>query len=113
MSTAPKWGEIIRGRLLEDLQQLSKGLPPGEASAELNLEIVVGIILQLTRALGEGTLSSRDRNPAIRAILRAIGLDARRAKSVLARLPAPPKGAARAVSRRSKSQPKRTTDIAF
>ena len=46
-------------------------------------------MLQLLRALGERRLSSRDREAAIGAILRAIGLDARQVKSVLARLPAP------------------------
>ena len=109
---APKWGEVVRRRLLEDLQQLSKGLPHGEASVELNLEIVIGVILQLMRALGQGRLSSRDRDPAIGAILRAIGLDARRTKSVLAHLPAPQKDASRTGPGRSKSQPKRTTDSA-
>ena len=82
-----KGGEIIPHRLFEDLQQFSKGLPGDGASAELNLEIVVGIMLQLMRALGEGRLSSLDREAAVSAILRAIGLDARQAKSVLARLP--------------------------
>ena len=109
---APKWGEVVRRRLLEDLQQLSKGLPHGEASVELNLEIVIGVILQLMRALGQGRLSSRDRDPAIGAILRAMGLDARRTKSVLAHLPAPQKDASRTGPGRSKSQPKRTTDSA-
>ncbi|PVE21696.1 TetR/AcrR family transcriptional regulator [Microvirga sp. KLBC 81] len=108
----PQWGEVVRRRLLEDLQQLSKALPRGEASAELNLEIVIGIILQLTRALGQGRLSFRDRNPAIAAILRAIGLDARQTRSVLARLPAPQRDASRTRSGRSKPQPKRTTDSA-
>ena len=106
---SPQWGEVVRRRLLEDLRQLSKGLPRGAASVELNLEIVVGIILQLMRALGQGRLSSRDRNPAIGAILRAIGLDARRTKSVLAHLPPPQKDASRAKPGRSTSQPKRTT----
>ena len=86
--TAPTGAEIVRRHLLEDLQQVSKGLPESEVSPELNLEIVVGIILQLIRAVGEGRLSSRDRNPAIGAILRAIGLDARRTRSALTRLPA-------------------------
>ena len=85
-AAAPKGGELLRRRLFEDLQQFSKGLPGDGASAELNLEIVVGIMLQLMRALGEGRLSSLDRDAAVSAILRAIGLSARQAKSVLARL---------------------------
>ncbi len=110
LMTAPMGGEIVRRHLLEDLQQLSKGLPQGEVSPQLNLEIVVGIILQLMRALGSGRLSSQDRNPAISAILRAIGLDARRAGAILTRLPPLQKDGAQAVPRRSKSQPKRMRD---
>ena len=88
VAAAPKGGEIARRRLFEDLQQFSNGLPGGKASAELNLEIVVGIMLQLLRAVGEGRLPSLDRDAAVSAILRAIGLNARQAKSILARLPA-------------------------
>ena len=77
------------------------------ASAELNLEIVVGIMLQLMRALGEGRLSSLDRDAALGAILRAIGLSARQAKSVLARLSAPADGAMPDGPRPPKSQRRR------
>ncbi|MDE3774788.1 TetR/AcrR family transcriptional regulator [Sinorhizobium meliloti] len=89
-AAAPKGGEIARRRLFEDLQQFSKELPDDGVSAELKLEIVVGIMLQILRALGEGRLSSIDRDAAISAILRAIGLSAEEAKSVLVRLPATP-----------------------
>jgi AcrR family transcriptional regulator len=86
-------GEIARLHLFEDLQQFSTRFPVGEASAELNVEIVVGIMLQLLRAIGEGRLRSLDREAAVSAILRAIGLNARQAKTVLARLPPLPDGA--------------------
>ncbi|SDA94396.1 TetR/AcrR family transcriptional regulator [Sinorhizobium sp. NFACC03] len=89
-AAAPKGGEIARRRLFEDLQQFSKALPDDGVSAELKLEIVVGIMLQILRAIGEGRLSSIDRDAAISAILRAIGLNAQEAKSVLVRLPATP-----------------------
>ena len=92
-SAAPKGGELARRRLFEDLQQFTKGFQGDGASPELNLEIVVGIMLQLMRALGEGRLSSLDRDAALGAILRAIGLSARQAKSVLARLSEPADGA--------------------
>jgi AcrR family transcriptional regulator len=92
-AAAPKGGELARRRLFEDLQQFTKGIPGDGGSPELNLEIVVGIMLQLMRALGEGRLSSLDRDAALSAILRAIGLSAREAKSVLARLLAPADGA--------------------
>ena len=101
---SPEGGELLRRRLFEDLQQFSKRLPGEGASAELNLEIVVGIMLQLMRALGEGRLSSLDRDAALGAILRAIGLSARQAKSVLVRLSAPADGAMPDGQRPPKSQ---------
>jgi AcrR family transcriptional regulator len=86
---APIGGEIVRQRLFEDLRNFSKGLPSGSVSPKLGLEIVVGIMLQLLGALGENRLTSRDREGAIIAILRAIGLDTSQVKSVVSRLPAP------------------------
>jgi AcrR family transcriptional regulator len=83
-------GQLARRRLLEDLKRHLKGLPQGGAiSAELGLEVVVGIMIQVLAAIAERRLSSRHREGAIAAILRAIGLDARQVKSVLARLPEP------------------------
>jgi AcrR family transcriptional regulator len=104
VAASPKGGEIARRRLFEDLQQISKGLPGGKASAELNLEIVVGIMLQLLRALGEGRLRSLDREAAVGSILRAIGLDGRHTKTVLGRLPAQSEGATRGAPKSSKSK---------
>ena len=92
-AAAPKGGELARRRLFEELQQFAKELPGDGTSAELKLEIVIGIMLQLMRALGEGRLSSLDRDAAVGAILRAIGLSARQAKSVLVRLSGPADGA--------------------
>ncbi|WP_234835694.1 TetR/AcrR family transcriptional regulator [Sinorhizobium meliloti] len=89
-AAAPKGGEMARRRLFEDLQQFSKALPDDGVSAELKQEIVVGIMLQILRAIGEGRLSSINREAVISAILRAIGLNAQEAKSVLVRLPATP-----------------------
>ena len=80
-------GEVARRRLLEDIERYVKS-HSGAISAELALEVVVGIMLQVFAAIAEGRLSSRHREGAIAAILRAIGLDARQVKSVLARLPA-------------------------
>jgi AcrR family transcriptional regulator len=88
-ASVAKGGEVARRRLNEDLKQHAKRLPQGSVSVELSLEIVVGILLQVLGAIGEGRLSSRHREGAVAAILRAIGLDARQVKSVLARLPAP------------------------
>jgi AcrR family transcriptional regulator len=92
-ASTPNGLEVARSRAFEDLLWLSKGLPSGGISPEVSLEIVVGILLQLLGAFGEGRLSRRHREDAIRAILRAIGLDARQVKSVVARLPALQDGA--------------------
>lgn len=83
-ATNPQSGDNIRRRLLEDLQHLSQEAP----SAELNVEIVVGIMLHMLRVIGEDRLSSFDPDAVISAILRAIGLSAQQAGSVLKRLPA-------------------------
>ena len=91
-TAAPRGGEIARRHLFEDLSELSKGLS-GSISPSLSLEIVVGIMIQLLGGFAGGKLSWSDREPAIAAILRAIGVDARQAKSALARLPLPPEGA--------------------
>jgi AcrR family transcriptional regulator len=95
-----KAGQAGRRHLFEDLSELAKGLS-GTVSPVLSLEIVVGIMMQLVVAFAEGRLSRRDREPAIGAILRAIGLDARQAKSALARLPPPPEGTPAEAPRRS------------
>ena len=79
-------GEVVRRRLLEDIKRYAKS-HGGAISAELAREVVVGIMLQVFAAIAEGRLSSRHREGAIAAVLRAIGLDARQVKSVLTRLP--------------------------
>lgn len=88
VAAAPNGGEVARRRVFEDLRAFSRGLPRGGISPQLSLEIVAGIMLQLLSAIAEGRLTSRDREPAIDAILRAIGLDADQVKSILARVPA-------------------------
>jgi hypothetical protein len=67
---------------------------------------IVAVMVQLLRAFGEGISSSRDREPAIAAILRATGPDARLVKSRLARLPPPPKQAVPELPHRN-SKPRR------
>lgn len=85
-AATPQGGENIRRRLFEDLQHLSMKSPE-ETSVELKLEVVVGIMLQILRALGEGRLSSLDPDAATSAILLAIGLSAQEAGAVVERLP--------------------------
>ncbi|TPQ31026.1 TetR/AcrR family transcriptional regulator [Bradyrhizobium guangdongense] len=103
-------GEVARRRLFEDIRQHVKRLPATSSiNPELGLEVVVGIQLQVLGAIAEGRLTSRDREGAIAAILRAIDVDARQLKSVLARLPEPlqgteaPKGRARGRLRRPRA----------
>lgn len=86
-ATIRRGGEVARRHLHEDLTLHAKHLPQGNVNAELSVEIVVGIQLQVLGAIAEGRLSSRHREGVIAAILRAIGLDARQVKSVLGRLP--------------------------
>jgi AcrR family transcriptional regulator len=90
-ATAAIGGENTRRHLFEDLSRFSKGLRGG-ISPKLSQEIVVGIMLRLLGAFAEGRLSSRDRDAAIGAILRAIGLNARQVNAALASLPRPHEG---------------------
>ena len=105
-NSAPNGFEVARSRFLEDMRRFSKGLPQGDVSPDVSLEIVAGMLLQLLGAFGEGRLSRRHRDDAIGAILRAIGLDARRVKSVIARLPGSKDGAP-ALAPAKNSKPRR------
>lgn len=83
----PTVGRVARSRLLGDLKLALKEVPQQDSSLELNLEVVLGIVLQVLAAIGQRRLSSRDRQAAVGSILRAIGADSRRVRSMLARLP--------------------------
>jgi hypothetical protein len=105
-TSTPNGLEVARSRFFEDMRRFSKGLPQGGISPEVSLEIVVGMMLQLLGAFGDGRLSRRHREDAIGAILRAIGLDARQVKSLIARLPASKEGAlALAPAKNSRRRP--------
>ena len=105
-TSAPDGLEVARSRFLEDMRRFSKGLPQGSVSPEVGLEIVSGILLQLLGAFGHGRLSRRHRDDAIGGILRAIGLDAKQIKSVIARLPTSKDGALALASGKT-SKPRR------
>jgi len=79
-------GEVARSRLFEDVRRASKALRPVNLSAEVSQEIILGIMFGVLAALGEGRLSHRDREEVLSALLRAIGVGDRQAKSVLAQL---------------------------
>ena len=80
-------GKVARARLLEDLRLVFAKTPPRELSLELALEVVLGIMLQVLTAIGQGRLSMDDSKMIIVSILRAIGIGSSEIKSVLSRLP--------------------------
>jgi AcrR family transcriptional regulator len=100
----PTVGRVARSRLLEDLKLALKGVPQQDSSLGLNLEVVLGIVLQVLAAIGQRRLSSRDRQAAIGSILRAIGADGRRVKSTLARLPEIEPAEGRAAQRKNNNR---------
>ena len=85
----PAVGEGTRSRLLEDLRRALKNVAGPAPSPDLALEIVVGLMLQALSAFAEKRVSRDDREPALAALLRALGADGRRIRSTLARLPKP------------------------
>ena len=82
----PAVGESARERLREDLKQALAQSPQPNFSVDLALEVVLGVMLQVMAAIGQGRLSHDDREPAIRAILGAIGVGRQQAASTLAKL---------------------------
>jgi len=71
----PAVGESARRRLAEDLERVLDTAPDGGLSFALGLEAVLGVVLQVLAAIGEGRLSPGDRQPAIRSVLCAIGIE--------------------------------------
>lgn len=86
-SSQPSVGQGARSRLREDLQQVFAQAAPEGVSLELALEVVIGILLQVLIACGQGRLSPADRPGAVGSILRAIGVARPQIRAVLARLP--------------------------
>jgi AcrR family transcriptional regulator len=86
-SSYPSVGKVARSRLLEDLRLVFSAASPPDLSLELALEIVLGILLQVLAAIGQGRLSSDDSRNAIASLLRAIGIGNSEIKSVLSQLP--------------------------
>ena len=79
-------GEVARSRLFEDVRRASKALRPVGPSPEVSQEIILGIMFGVLAAFGDGRLSHRDREGALGALLRAIGVGGQQVKSVLAKL---------------------------
>jgi len=96
----PAVGEGTRRRLLEDLRRALKDIGGPAPSLELALEIVAGLVLQALSAFAEKRVSRDDREPALVALLRALGADGRRIRLTMARLSKPPPEAAQRAPRR-------------
>jgi AcrR family transcriptional regulator len=85
----PDVGQVARSRLRDDLARALEEMPQQAPSLVLALEVTLGVMLQALAAIGERRLVAKDREAAIACVLRAIGADARRVRSTLARLPRP------------------------
>jgi len=79
-------GSVLRDRLSQDLRQALDKLPRSGMTLELGVEVIVGVILQVGAAIGDGRFDDRDRPEAIRSTLAAIGVGRRDSTSILARL---------------------------
>jgi AcrR family transcriptional regulator len=82
----PTVGETARSRLREDLQQVLERPSHPRVSVDVALEAAVGIVLQVVAAIGQGRLSADHREPAVGAVLGAIGVAKREAEATLAKL---------------------------
>ena len=80
-------GKVARSRLLEDLRLVFAKTPPRELTLELALEVVLGILLQVLTAIGQGRVAPGESKKVVASILRAIGIGNSEIKSVLSQLP--------------------------
>jgi len=81
----PSVGERARRRLKEDLARVLDNLPGG-LSVDLALEVAIGVVLQVLAAIGEGRLKGAVAQPAVGAVLGAIGIGKQQAATTLAKL---------------------------
>jgi AcrR family transcriptional regulator len=82
----PSVGETARGRLKEDLARVLDALPGSGLSVDLALEAAIGVMLQVLAAIGEGRLKGAVAQPAVGAVLGAIGIGKQHAATTLAKL---------------------------
>ena len=82
----PSVGETARLRLKEDLARVLDEVPRAGLSVDLALEAAIGVVLQVLAAIGEGRLNGADRQPAVGAVLGAIGVGKQQAATTLAKL---------------------------
>jgi AcrR family transcriptional regulator len=81
----PSVGERARRRLKEDLARVLDNLPGG-LSVDLALEAAIGVVLQVLAAIGDGRLKGAVAQPALGAVLGAIGIGKQQAATTLAKL---------------------------
>src|SRR5271169_1508752 len=82
----PSVGETARRRLKEDLARVIDNLPGAGLSVDLALEAAIGVVLQVLAAIGEGRLKGAVAQPAVGAVLGAIGIGKQQAAATLAKL---------------------------
>jgi AcrR family transcriptional regulator len=82
----PSVGERARRRLKEDLARVLDNLPGGGPSVDLALEAAIGVVLQVLAAIGDGRLKGAVTQPALGAVLGAIGIGKQQAAMTLAKL---------------------------
>jgi AcrR family transcriptional regulator len=85
----PAVGQVLRGRLAEDLREALGESPRAGQMTPLGVEVVLGIVLQVAAAIGEGRFDDRIRPEAAQCILATLGVGKRDAARVVARLARP------------------------
>jgi AcrR family transcriptional regulator len=82
----PTVGLLVRSRLSDDLRDAFDKSPQAGLTPELGVEVILGVVLQVAAAIGDGRFDDHDRPEALRCMLAAIGVGRRDAASILARL---------------------------
>ena len=82
----PAIGQRVRDRLSDDLRNALDKSPQAGLTPQLGVEVIVGLVLQVAAAIGDGRLDDHDRPEAIRCMLATIGVGRRDATSIIARL---------------------------
>ena len=83
----PEVGSPARNNLMGDLTEARRSGRISEVPLQVAFEVVVGALLHVMRAAGEKKISDRERPAAVMAMLRAIGVDSKRARAIVTRLP--------------------------
>jgi len=82
----PPVAKAVHVRLSEDLHHAIQQGRLASVTAEVGLDIVVGVVLLAMRSAGEQQLSSQDVPAIVSAVLRALGLTAHEADQIVRRI---------------------------